>query len=125
LAINKFFFFFLCYDNHFSTKIAGFNERTIIAAISDLRSRIDRLHVTITKIYVATCHPEETPENSIGIPILPLTSMEAFYEWENFNLDEEKKLIMVKIKFSLSLVLKIYSDCHYSDCLSISHFHLL
>ncbi|XP_070170894.1 uncharacterized protein [Polyergus mexicanus] len=57
---------------------ASFNERTIMAA-SDLRS-IDKLYVTIIKIYTATCHPEETLENSIGIPTLPLASMEEFYK---------------------------------------------
>lgn len=67
-----------------------------MAAINDLRNRIDKLHVTIIKIYTATCHPEETFENSIRMPTLPLTSMETFNEWENFLLDEEKKLIMVK-----------------------------
>lgn len=72
-----------------------------MAAISDLRSRIDKLHVTIIKIYTATCHPEETLENSIRIPALPLTSMEEFYKWEDFNLDEEKKLIIVRKYFFL------------------------
>ncbi|KYN08252.1 hypothetical protein ALC62_00763, partial [Cyphomyrmex costatus] len=80
------------------TTQSGFNERTIMAAISDLRNRIDKLHVTIIKIYTATCHPEEILENPIlGIPTLPLTSMEEFNKWEECNLNEEKKLIMIRL----------------------------
>lgn len=62
-----------------------------MAAISDLRNRIDRLHVTVVKIYNATCHPENIPENSIGIPILPFTSIDTFNEWESSNVHEDKK----------------------------------
>lgn len=78
-----------------------------MTAISDLRSRIDKLHITVMKIYTITCQPEETLNNSIGIPTLPLISMEAFNEWEEFNLDEEQKLIMVS-KYFLSPLFKKY-----------------
>lgn len=74
--------------------------------MNDIRSRLDKLHVTVLKIYTATCHPEEIDDNSIGIQNLPLASLEAFNEWENFNLDEEKKLIVVK-KYFLYLISKI------------------
>jgi len=106
-AVDKFFSFFLCCDNKFFFyKASSVNEKTIITALTHLRNSIDNLHVTVSKIYVATCHLEETPENSIGIPTLPLTSMEAFYELEDFNLDEEKKLIMVRKCFSSFLYRK-------------------
>lgn len=52
-----------------------------MAAICDLRSRIDKLQVTVTQIYIATCHPAETFDNSVGIPILPVTSMTDFRKW--------------------------------------------
>ncbi|XP_071578666.1 uncharacterized protein [Temnothorax nylanderi] len=81
-----------------SIKSSGFNERTIMAGISDLRKRIDNLHVTLVKIYTATCHPEETFKNfDFGIPTLPFTSVEEFYKWEDCHLDEEKKLIMIRL----------------------------
>jgi len=67
-----------------------------MAAINDLRARIDILHVTITKIYTATCSPVETPDNLIGIPTLPLISMRELNNYENFLSQEENKLMMVK-----------------------------
>lgn len=93
--------FIVYYVNKIYFHKIGFNERTIMAAITDLRSRIDRLHGIVTKIYIATCHPEETLEKSIGIPTLPLTSMEAFYKWEDFILEEDNKLIIVRKYFLL------------------------
>jgi len=41
-----------------------------MAAINDLRARIDIFHVIITKIYTATCSPVEKLNNLIGIPTL-------------------------------------------------------
>ncbi|XP_025162275.1 uncharacterized protein LOC112590339 isoform X2 [Harpegnathos saltator] len=67
-----------------------------MAAISDLRNRIDKLQGMVTQIYIATCHPAETLDNSIGIPTLPVISMEDFCVWEDFILQEEKKLIMIR-----------------------------
>lgn len=84
--------------------IAGLNETSIMAAISDLRNRIDKLQGMMTQIYIATCHPAETLDNSIGIPTLPVISMEDFCVWEDFILEEEKKLIMVRKYFSFSLL---------------------
>jgi len=80
----------------FVLKITEIGGRTIMAAINDLRARIDILHVTITKIYTATCSPVETPDNLIGIPTLPLISMRELNNYENFLSQEENKLMMVK-----------------------------
>ncbi|XP_018300473.1 uncharacterized protein, partial [Mycetomoellerius zeteki] len=66
-----------------------------MAAINDIRGRIDMLQITITKIYTATCSPVETAKNHIGIPNLPLLSMKEWNKWENFLSEEENKLLMV------------------------------
>jgi len=65
-----------------------------MAAISDLRTRFDNLQGIVTQIYIATCHPVETLDNSVGAPILPLSSMEDFYIWEDFIKDEKKLAIV-------------------------------
>lgn len=91
-----------------------------MAAISDLRNRIDNLYVTVTQIYIATCHPAETLHNSIGIPTLPLTSMEDFRLWEDIILDEEKKLTMVRKYFSFSLL--CLKNFYYNGCFFILYF---
>lgn len=92
----------------FVYKIAGCNERTIMAAINNLRDRIDNLHTTVMKIYAATCNPIETSKNFAGISTLPLISMEEFHKWENFVVDEEKKLIMVRNYFICRLMFLKY-----------------
>jgi len=69
-------------------KIAGLNEKFIMAAISDLRVPLD-LQGIVTQIYIAMCHSVETLDNSVGAPTLPLSSMEDFHTWKDFIKDEE------------------------------------
>lgn len=105
----------------FVYKIATVDIKTIMTAISDLRNRIDTLHVTVRKIYTATCHPIETLENSTtNIPTLPLTSIEEFWKWEDYILDEENKLMIVR-KYLTSLLL-CFGNIHHGSCFLVSYF---
>lgn len=108
--------------------IGEYNERTIMAAIRDLRDRVDKLHVITTKIYTATCTSAEMYGNIAGIPTLPLTSMGQFRNWEDFLVDEENKLIMVRKYFILrSLYFRnivLYLDVN-APILNISLFKIM
>lgn len=85
-----------------------------MAAINDIRGRIDMLQITITKIYTATCSPVETAKNHIGIPNLPLLSMKEWNKWENFLSEEENKLLMVRKYFVCPL---LYFKKHLLQCI--------
>lgn len=94
-----------------------------MAAISDLRNRIDTLHVTVRKIYTATCHPIETLEKSTtNIPTLPLTSIEVFWKWIDYILDEENKLMIVR-KYLISFLL-CFGNIHHGRCFFVLYIFM-